>query len=160
MGRKQTHQVILSKVDREYLETYLRAGTHSTRLLNRVRVLLFADRGDFGPAWKDKKIMEAVGVSDFTVWTLRKKFSAEGLESAINRKNYDTSNRDRKLDGDGEAKLIAMVMGKPPEGHAQWSLRLIADRMVELEIVDGISHEGVRLYLKKINLNLGTRNRG
>lgn len=160
MGRKQTYQVILSKTDREYLETYLRAGIHSTRLLNRVRVLLLADKSEFGQGWTDDKIVEAVGVSRFTVWNLRKGYCKNGLEATIRRKSYDTSNRERKLDGKAEAKMIAMLMGDPPEGHAKWSLRLIADKMVELDIVDEISHEGVRLYLKKIGLNPGTRNRG
>lgn len=160
MGRKRQYLVELNKEEREYLQIYLRAGEHSTRLLNRVRVLLLADSGEFGPGWIDKRIVEAVGVSRFTAWNLRKKFCQEGLDNTIHRKAYDTSNRVRKLDGEAEAKMIAMLMSDPPEGHAKWTLRLIANRMVDLDIVEDFSHEGVRLYLKKMNLSLGTRNPG
>lgn len=149
MGRKQKYLVELSNTDREYLETYLRAGEHSTRLLNRVRVLLFSDCGEFGTAWKGKRVAEAVGVSYVTVCNLRKKFCKDGIDNTIHRKTYDKSNRERKLDGEAEAKMIAMLMGNPPKGHARWTLRLIADQMVELDIVEDFSHEGVRLYLKK-----------
>jgi len=103
MPRKLKYEVKLSKTQREYLETYIRAGEHSTRLLNRVRVLLLADRGEFGPGWIDKQNIEAVGVSNFTVYKLREKFCKVGLEKTIQRKKYDNSNRDRKIDGDAEA---------------------------------------------------------
>lgn len=160
MGRPKKYFVELSEVDREYLDAYLRAGEHSTRLLNRVRILLFSDEGEFGPAWKDEKVAEAVGVTTATVSNIRKKYHEGDIDYAIHRKEYDASNRERKLDGEGEAKLIAMMMGDPPEGRAKWTLRLAADKLVELDIVEDISHEGVRLYLKKIGLNLGTKNHG
>lgn len=160
MGRKQKYRINLSKTERNYLESYLQSGTHSTRLLNRVRCLLFADRGEFGFGWKDAKVAEAVGVSKATVANTRKKHYEDGLERAIHRKDYDNSNRERKLNGKGEAELIALVMSDPPEGYSNWTLRLLSDYMVRLDIVDSISHEGVRYYLKKMNLNLGTVNLG
>ena len=160
MAKKQKYEVILTKLDREYLETYLRSGRHSTRMLNRVRVLLLSDSGKLGPKWTDKKISEAIGLSHYSVWHTRKKFTDGGVEGGIRRKNYDKENRIRKLDGEAEAKMIALLMSKPPEGKVRWTLRLIASKMIELDVVDEISHEGVRLYLKKMNLSLGTRNRG
>ncbi|MHA2097758.1 MAG: helix-turn-helix domain-containing protein [Candidatus Kariarchaeaceae archaeon] len=160
MAKKSKYEVRLTKLEREYLETYLRSGRHSTRMLNRVRVLLLSDSGELGPKWTDKKISEAIGFSHYSVWHTRKKFTDGGVEGAIRRKNYDKEHRERKLDGEAEAKMIALLMSKPPEGKAKWTLRLMASKMIELDIVDDISHEGVRLYLKKMNLSLGTRNRG
>ena len=160
MGRQPKYKVELSKTDREYLETYLRSGEHSTRLLNRVRVLLLSDSVEYGLGWQDRKVSEAIGISRYSVWNFRRKYSEGGIEGAIRRKNYNKEYRERKLDGEAEAKMITMLMSDPPEGNAKWTLRLLANHMVELDIVDEISHEGVRLYLKKMNLSLGTKNRG
>lgn len=160
MARKSKYEVKLTEIEREYLDTYLRSGRHSSRLLNRVRVLLLSDSSKIGPKWTDKKISEAIGLSHFSVWHTRRKFTDGGVDGAIRRKNYNKENRKRKLDGDAEAKMIALLMSKPPEGTVKWTLRLVASKMIELDIVDDISHEGVRLYLKKMNLSLGIRNHG
>jgi transposase len=102
-----------------------------------------------GANWTDERVAEAYGVRANTVAEVRRRFVEEGLERALNRKRQDQPSRPRKLDGAQEARLIAVACGDPPEGRAQWTLRLLAGRVVELSIVDTISHETVRQTLKK-----------
>jgi transposase len=104
-----------------------------------------------GPNWTDEKVAEAFGIRANTVRDIRKRFVEEGLELALEGKPRKEPPTPRKLDGAGEARLIAMACGEPPEGRARWTLRLLASRLVELAIVDGISHETVRRTLKKTN---------
>ena len=116
-------------------------------------MLLKADESKWGPAWIDSEIAEALDVSIPTIERVRRRFVEEGLQSAISP--YQTTRRTykSKLDGDQEAKLIAIACSHPPEGHARWSLRMLADKMVELEYIDQLSHETVRQTLKKTNLS-------
>jgi len=111
------------------------------------QVLLKADEGSEGPAWSDKAIAEAVEVHPNTVANIRRRLVEQGLEAALDRKKLPP--RLGKLDGAQEARLIALACGAPPEGRARWSLRLLAHRLVELEVVDEVSHETVRRTLKK-----------
>ena len=148
---KKKYPVILSETQRDYLRSLIAAGTAPARKLTHARILLKGDQSPQGPGWVDDAVAEAVQVSQPTVSRVRKQYFEEGLEAAINRR---PPNREyhRKLDGKQEARLVALACSEPPEGHARWSLRLLADKMVELEIVEeDISYQTVRRTLKKTN---------
>jgi transposase len=110
-------------------------------------MLLKADQSKQGPRWRDKQIAEAFGAHLTTVERLRKRFVEEGLQVALER--HKRHNYSRKLDGDAEAQLIAIACSEPPEGRNEWTLRLLADRLVELSVVDSISHMTVKRTLEK-----------
>ena len=145
---KQKYEVLLSTEEREQLQQLIAAGTAPARKLTHARILLKADRGPGGPGWVDERIVEAVEVSQPTISRVRKQYVDEGLEAALNRR---APRRDyvRKLDGAGEAQLVALACSPPPVGRGDWTLRLLADRLVELEIVEEISYQTVRRTLKK-----------
>jgi transposase len=126
----------------------------SAKMLMRARILLQADVGEDWPRRGDEEIAAAVMVSRPTVERVRKQFVEEGFEAALTRRKSRRVYA-RKLDGDGEAHLVALSCQKPPEGYARWSLRLLADKLVELEIVDSISHVAVRDVLKKTSSSPG-----
>ena len=143
------YPVILTAPERDQLKRMLAAGTESARKLTHARILLKADQGPDGPGWVDQAIAEAVEVSQPTISRVRKQYVEQGLEAALNRRP-PTRLYVRKLDGVQEAKLIALACAKPPTGQARWSLRLLADKLVELEIVeDALSYQTVRRILKK-----------
>ena len=119
----------------------------SSQKARRARILLKADAD--GPAWTDEKICEAFGCRAQTVEGIRKRFVTESFELALEGKKRESPPTASKLDGEGEAKVIALRLGKPPAGYGRWTLRLLADRVVELEIVEAISHETIRATLKK-----------
>ena len=145
---KKKYPVILSDTEREQLKSLIAAGTAPARKLTHARILLKADQGSEGPGWVDEQVADAVEVSQPTVSRVRKQYFEEGLEAALNRR---PPNREyhRKLDGKQEARLIALACSEPPEGQARWSLRLLADKMVELDVVDDLSYQTVRRTLKK-----------
>ena len=147
---KKKYPVFLSETERDELKHLIAAGTAPARKLTHARILLKADQSPEGPGWVDEMVAEAVEVSQPTVSRVRKQYFEEGLEAAINRR---PPNREyyRKLDGKQEAHLVALACSDPPEGQARWSLRLLADRMVELEVVEEISYQTVRRTLKKTN---------
>jgi transposase len=146
--RKQ-YPVILTAPERDQLKRLLAAGTESARKLTHARILLKADQGPDGPGWVDHAIAEAVEVSQPTISRVRKQYVEHGLEAALNRRP-PSREYVRKLDGVQEAKLLAVACGKPPTGQARWSLRLLADQLVELEIVEeAVSYQTVRRILKK-----------
>ncbi len=122
----------------------------SKEKLNRARILLKADRGEEGENWTDEQISEAFYVSVATVERTRKTLVEEGLEEALERKTHKNRKK-RIIQGDEEAHLIALACSNPPEGRCKWTLRLLADKMVELEYVDTVSHETIRRALKKTN---------
>jgi transposase len=146
---KKRYAVVLTAPERDQLKRLLAAGTASARKLTHARILLKADQGPQGPGWVDDAIAEAVEVSQPTVFRVRKQYVEQGLEAALNRRP-PTREYVRKLDGVQEAHLIALACAKPPTGQARWSLRLLADKLVELEIVeDTVSYQTVRRILKK-----------
>jgi transposase len=149
---KKKYPVILTQTERDHLKSLIALGTAPARKLTHARILLKADQSlEEGPGWVDDAVAEAVEVSQPTVCRVRKQYVEEGLEVAINRR---PPNREyhRKLDGKQEARLVALACSEPPEGQARWSLRLLADKMVELEIVEeDISYQTVRRTLKKTN---------
>lgn len=140
--------VTLMDEERRGLEQLIRRGKAAARKLTHARILLKADSGSGGPCWDDATIAETLEVGIATVERVRKQFVEAGLEAALTRRKPQREYQ-RKLDGDGEAHLIALACGEAPEGRARWTLRLLADRMVALEYVDTVSHETVRQTLKK-----------
>ena len=143
------YRVNLSQEERKELEKLTKGGTIAVRKLKRIRILLLSDEGDYGPAKPNKEIAEMVEVSYVTVSRIRKRFVEEGLEQALHEK--PRAGAPRTFDGDIRAKVTALACSDPPEGHAEWSLRLLADKMVELEYVDRISHMTIQEVLKKTN---------
>jgi transposase len=151
---KKTYIVTLTPEERRMLQEMLSRGKAAARKLMHARILLKADVAAGGPGWNDQAIVEALEVGRATVERVRKEFVEEGLEAALERHKPRRQYR-RKLDGDGEAHLIALACQKPPEGRSRWTLKLLADRMVQLEYVDEISYQTVRRTLKKTNSSLG-----
>ena len=141
------------------LHAVLRAGKASAATQAHARVLLKADQGEGGPAWPDAKIAAALEVGPSTVHRVRQAYVEEGLEAALHRQR-PTGRQYRKLDGAQEARLVALACSPPPEGRARWTLRLLADRLVALEVVDAISPECVRTTLKKTTCSPGASGSG
>jgi hypothetical protein len=131
------------------------SGTAHARSIMHAQVLLKTDGGPEGPGWTDQAISEAFGVSTVTVSHTRKVMLDEGLEAALCHYRGPCREYRRKLDGRQEAQLIAMSCSKAPQGHQRWSLRLLAERMVQLGYVDSLSHETVHQTLKKTSFNRG-----
>ena len=134
--------ITLSAEERGLLQMMISSGTDRARKLTRARVLLKADAG-----WHDGEICKALDVGVTTVERIRKRFVLQGLDAALNQRRPNREYR-RKLDGEQEARLVALTCGSPPQGHLRWSLRLLADKVVELSIVDTVSHETIRQVLK------------
>ena len=149
------YPVILDCCQRDYLIDLISSGRESARKLTRARILLKADAGEFGSAYSDEAIKEAVEVSIPTIERVRKVFALEGLRAALEPKKRSDASRPRKFDGEKEAHLIALACSAPPEGHCRWTLRLLAETLVELEHFSSISHEAIRQVLKKTNSNRG-----
>lgn len=145
------YKVTLTGDERQSLHDLVAAGKAAAKKLAHARILLKADAAPDGPAWTDTRIAEAVEVNRTTVEQVRQRFVEQGLEAALVRKKQDRPSRERKLDGTGEARLITLACSTPPRGRAAWTLRLLADRLVELQVVDAISTETVRQVLKKTN---------
>ena len=146
---KKKYLVTLTADEREQLNAMITAGTASAKKLAHARVLLKADQGENGPAWVDEVIAEAVEVSTDTVARIRQRFVEQGLEAALVRKKQDRPSRERVLDGSAEARLLAVACSDPPDGRAAWTLTMLADKLVELEVVERVSRESVRRVLKK-----------
>lgn len=142
--------VTLTEAERARLEALMRTGKAAARKLTHGRILLKADVSGGGPGWSDQEISAALEVSTGTVQRIRQLLVEEGLESALNPRPAARP-RPWKLDGVGEAHLIALACSEPPAGQARWTLRLLAGQMVELAYVDTLSHETVRQVLKKAN---------
>ena len=143
------YRVTLTADERRHLLDLITAGKAAAQQLAHARILLKADQADGGPAWPDERIAEAVEVSTDTVARVRQRFVERGLEDALGRKRPDRPSRRRTLDGAAEARLIALACSAPPEGRARWTLRLLADKLVELAVFESVSDETVRRVLKK-----------
>jgi hypothetical protein len=143
------YKVTLEAEERQSLLDLIAAGKAASRKLAHAHILLKADAADGGPAWPDYRIAEAFEVSTATVERVRQRFVELGLDAALDRKQRERPPREIKLDGRAEARLIALACSTPPEGRAVWTMQLLADKLVELEVVDSISDETVRLALKK-----------
>jgi transposase len=151
---KKQYIVTLTEEERQMLREMVSRGKAAARKLMHARILLKADASPGGPAWHDDAIAEGLDIGRTTVERVRKALVEDGMEAALERRKPRRQYL-RKLDGDGEARLIALACSQAPEGRSRWTLRLLADRMVQLEQVDHLSYETVREVLKKTNLSLG-----
>ena len=143
--------VELTSEERNELAQLVSKGKAAARKITHARVLLQADESKNGHGWTDNQISEAFGVHTNTIHDIRRRFVEDGLQAALVRKKQERPSRKRIVDGEVEARLIALRCGQPPQGKGRWNLRLLADRLVELEIVPDISHETVRQALKKMS---------
>jgi transposase len=148
------HVVRLSAEERTHLERLIATGKNSAATLLHARILLKADANHADCNWEDVRIAVALDASVSTVLRIRKAFVEEGLDAALYRKR-STRHYQRKLDGSGEAQLIAIACSKAPEGRARWTMQLLADKLIELKIVDSISDDTVHRTLKKTTSSLG-----
>jgi transposase len=151
MGKR--YRVTLEKEERQSLDELLSKGKADVRRLKHAQILLMADESKDGRRWSVLRIAEAVGCGTATVERVRRRFVEEGLEMALSPYRSPRREYRPKLDGEQEARLITLACSQPPEGRARWTLRLLADALVELELVDSISHETVRQTLKKTSLS-------
>lgn len=144
--------VKLSQAQRQQLEELISRGQAAARQLMHARVLLKTDQGEQGPGWSDERIAEAFEVSLPTIERIRKRFVEQGLEDALNRRPQPERPEKRKINGQQEAHLIALCCGEPPDGYQRWTVRLLADRFVQLGYVDQISHKTVWSTLRSNKL--------
>ena len=148
------YKATLTIEERQALEELVSKGTASARKITRARILLLADETEPGKGWPDSRIAEALGISTRTVERTRQACVENGVEAALNHKRpYRT--RSKRLDGVAEARLVQLACSQAPNGREQWTMQMLADKLIELEIVETISDETVRTTLKKTNLNRG-----
>jgi transposase len=149
------YKVTLDAEERQGLSDLIAVGKAAARKLTHARILLKADAAEGGPAWPDWQIADALEVSTATVERVRQRFVEQGLDAALDRKRRERPARELKLDGRAEARLIALACSAPPRGRAGWTMQLLADKLVELEVVDSVSDETVRTTLKKTRSSPG-----
>jgi transposase len=149
------YKVTLTAEERQQLSALIAAGKAAARTLAHARILLKADAALGGPAWADARIAEALEVGTATIERVRQRFVEQGLEAALGRKKQDRPSRPRKLDGRAEARLIALACSAPPDGRKEWTMPLLADKLVELAVVDAVCDETVRRALKKTRSSRG-----
>jgi transposase len=148
------YKVTLTQKEREELLSITKGGTHSSKKMIHSLILLNCDEGKFSDKVNNEDVAKVLKIGPRTIDRLKKKFVEEGYEAALENKPT-TRIYERKADGDVEAHLVALSCSKAPKGFARWSLRLLADKMAELQYVDNISHETVRRVLKKTSLSPG-----
>ena len=139
---REKYEVRLSAEQRDQLEHLVRAGKSTVRVVTRARILLKTDQG-----WPAPQVAQALDVVDGTVYRIKRRFAEAGMDGAL--QDRPQSHRYRKLDDRGEAHLIALACSPAPEGHDHWTLRLLAGKVVQLGLAPSLSHETVRLHLKK-----------
>jgi transposase len=149
------YRVQLNQQQRQHLEQEVKTGQGPARQLMHARILLKADEGEHGPGWADEQISEALEASLSTIERVRRRCVEHGLEEAITRRSQPERPHKRKIDGEQEAHLIALCCSEVPTGHEHWTMRLLADKMVELGYVEQVSHKTVWETLKKMNSSRG-----
>jgi|SRR5215472_1801444 len=154
LSMRKQHVVVLSEQERARLHTLIGQGSAPARALTHARILLKANQGEAGPGWTDRAIATALEVHHTTVARVRQQYAAGGLAAAVDRKAPEREYL-RKLDGEQEARLVVLACSTPPEGRKRWTLRLLAERLVQLEVVDAVSHETVRQALKQTSSSHG-----
>lgn len=159
MSKDAKYIVRLTDEERQQLRLWISTGKRAAAVLCRARILLQADAGDHGPALSDGAVARAVDTSESTVHRVRQAFVEEGWDAALFRKK-PSGRQYRKLDGAQEARLVALACSQPPRGRAHWTLKLLADQLVRLEVVDSISPECVRMTLKKTTSSPGCTSSG
>jgi len=154
------YRVTLSQEERKELESMTRRGkTHARRFIH-ARALLLCDAGADGPAWNVSDVATALGVTSRAIEHLKKRFVEDGLEAALERKPREKPPREVTFDGAFEARLIALACSDVPEGRRRWTVRLLADKAVELRLAASVSHMTVQRVLKKTNLSLTSASTG
>ena len=148
------YRVKLTEEEQAELTSLVNKGKGAARRITRARILLLADENRSDGGWKDADIVKALAVSQATVERTREKCVELGIETALNQARPQKK-KERCLDGEAEARLVQLACSEAPNGHERWSLRLLANRLVELKVVETVSHETVRTTLKKMNLSLG-----
>lgn len=148
------YKVTLTNEERAKLTAIVSKGTGNARRMRRAQMLLLADENQEGGAWKDADIAQALHAHARTVERTREKCVLAGLEAALNH-TRPRKTRSKVLDGAAEARLVQLACSEAPEGRERWTLQLLADKLIELEVVETVSRETVRTTLKKMNLSLG-----
>lgn len=148
------YRVTLTQEERNELEKLTRRGKTYARRFTHARALLLCDAGENGPAWKVEEAAKALGISSRTIEKLKKRFVEDGLDAALERKRREKPPREIIFDGAFEARLIALACSEAPEGHTRWTVRLLADKAVELNFAESVSHMTVQRVLKKTNFSL------
>ena len=156
---KKKYIVSLTSSERDYLEQLTKKGKIAAYKMNHARILLKADINQEGGGWIDRKISESLDIGHATIERVRQRFVEEGMEAALNRREQKKRRR-KIIDGEKEAYLIAIACSETPTGKGNWTLQMLADKMVELNYVEQVSTETIRQSLKKTNLNLGSTNLG
>lgn len=146
---KKKHYVCLSADEQRVLQELISKGSATAKSIMHANVLLATNENNINGRKNDVETSELYHVSRQTVYTIRQRYSEKGFEAAIGRKKRETPPVEPKITGEVEAKIIALCCGTPPEGRARWSLRLLANKAVELQYIDSISHEAVSRLLKK-----------
>jgi transposase len=154
------YRITLTKQERKELEALTRNGKTGAKKFIHARALLLCDAGPDGPAWTVATAAEALGVTSRTIEHLKKRFVEDGLDAALVRKTREKPPRDVIFDGAFEARLIALACSDTPKGHQRWTVRLLADKAVELNFASSVSHMTVQRVLKKMNLSLTSVNTG
>jgi hypothetical protein len=154
------YKVTLTQEERSDLKAIASNGKRAAHMVLRARALLLLDAGEFGPKWPVNKVAEAVGKTSRSMENLKKRFVQEGLPAAIERKKRETPPRAIQFGGEFEARLLALACSDAPEGYARWTIRLLAEKMVELKYVETVSPATVCNTLKKMNFNLTEANTG
>ncbi len=148
------YKIELLKEEVEELKAIIKKGSHTAHTYRTAYVLLNCDEGPFSDKVNNEQISTVLKIGMRTIDRIKKRFLDEGLDSALERKP-PSREYEKKIDGDAEAKLVQLCCSEPPEGFSKWSLRMLADKMVELDYVSDISHVAIRNTLKKMNLSLG-----
>jgi len=148
------YRIYLTGEEVSELQTIIKKGSHTAQSFKVAYILLNCDEGEYSDKATTEEIKKILKVSDRTIERTKKRFVEEGLDAVLERRPT-TREYDRKIDGDLEAHLVALCCSDPPEGRSKWSLRLLAEKMVELEYVDSISHVSVGEILKKMDLSPG-----
>jgi transposase len=154
------YRVTLTKDERNELEALTKKGKIEARRFKHARALLLCDASPEGPAWKVADVADALGVTSRSIEHLKKRFVEEGLEAALERKPRGKPPREVIFDGAFEARLIALACSDTPKGHNRWTVRLLAEKAVELRFADKVSHMTVQPTLKKMNFSLTEKNTG
>ena len=154
------YRITLTEQERKELEALTRNGKTGAKKFIHARALLLCDAGPDGPAWTVAVAAEALGVTSRTIEHLKKRFVEDGLEASLVRKIREKPPRDVIFDGAFEARLIALACSDAPEGYQRWTVRLLADKAVELNFASSVSHMTVQRVLKKMNLSLTSANTG
>ena len=154
------YRVTLTNDERKDLESITRNGKTNAKRFIHARALLLCDASEGGSAWNVADIASALGVTTRTIEHLKKRFVEDGIESALNRKPREKPPREVTFDGAFEARLTALACSEAPEGRSRWTIRLLAEKAVELKFTDSVSHMTVQRALKKMNLNLTKANTG